>query len=188
MTSGSGLRVSLVPDLFDALVWAVVGQQVTFARACTLRRRLYERVGTRLPGGVYAPPPAQTVAALNQSELRAVGLTQARTDLLGRVAALVASGALDLEALAQGPASRAQRCLLAVPGIGPWTAGYVLRGFGFADSVPVGDSALARGLQRLFHLPQRPGPLATAALMAPFAPHRSLATLHLWRHATPETP
>ncbi|MFC6661610.1 hypothetical protein [Deinococcus multiflagellatus] len=51
-----GLRVPLVPDLFDGLVWAVVGQQVTFAHACTLRRRLVERCGTPLGEGLWAPP------------------------------------------------------------------------------------------------------------------------------------
>jgi len=51
---------------------------------------------------------------------------------------------------------------------------------GFADAAPVGDSALATGLQRLHKLPERPDSEQTARLMAAFAPHRSLATMHLW--------
>ena len=51
---------------------------------------------------------------------------------------------------------------------------------GFADAAPVGDSALATALQRLHKLPQRPDQAETASLMAAFAPHRSLATMHLW--------
>ena len=55
----------------------------------------------------------------------------------------------------------------------------MMRG-GFADAAPVGDSALATALQRLHKLPERPDTEQTAQLMAAFAPHRSLATMHLW--------
>ena len=55
----------------------------------------------------------------------------------------------------------------------------MMRG-GFADAAPVGDSALATALQRLHKLPERPDQEQTAKLMAHFAPHRSLATMHLW--------
>jgi 3-methyladenine DNA glycosylase/8-oxoguanine DNA glycosylase len=51
---------------------------------------------------------------------------------------------------------------------------------GFADAAPVGDSALATALQRLHQLPERPDADQTARLMSRFAPHRSLATMHLW--------
>ena len=51
---------------------------------------------------------------------------------------------------------------------------------GFADAAPIGDSALATALQRLHRLPERPGPQEATRLMAAFAPHRSLATMHLW--------
>jgi 3-methyladenine DNA glycosylase/8-oxoguanine DNA glycosylase len=55
----------------------------------------------------------------------------------------------------------------------------MLRG-GFADSAPVGDSALATVLQRVNKLEERPDADQTEALMKTFAPHRSLATVHLW--------
>ena len=70
--------------------------------------------------------------------------------------------------------------LTAQRGIGIWTARYVLMRGGFADAAPVGDSALATALQRLHKLPERPDSDQTARLMSLFAPHRSLATMHLW--------
>jgi 3-methyladenine DNA glycosylase/8-oxoguanine DNA glycosylase len=56
----------------------------------------------------------------------------------------------------------------------------LMRGLGFADAVPVGDSALATALQRFHRLETRPDAKETARLMVPFAPHRSLATCHFW--------
>ncbi|GGK27602.1 AraC family transcriptional regulator [Deinococcus malanensis] len=182
-----GLRVPLVPDLFDGVVWAVLGQQVTFVAACTLRHRLTVLAGTLLAGSLYAPATPQAVLTLSVDELRGLGLTVARAQLLRHFAGQVASGELILEQLATGTAARATRTLLALPGVGPWTANYLLlRVLGFQDSAPVGDSGLIRGLQRFFGLPQRPGPREAGALMARFAPHRSLATFHLWQHASLE--
>jgi 3-methyladenine DNA glycosylase/8-oxoguanine DNA glycosylase len=66
-------------------------------------------------------------------------------------------------------------------GVGTWTARYMLmRGAGFADCAPVGDVALAAALQKLVGSAERPAPVEVEALMRPFAPHRSLATFHLW--------
>ena len=71
--------------------------------------------------------------------------------------------------------------LLAVRGIGPWTAQYVMiRSCGFADCVPVGDAGLIAALTRLYRLRKRPDATKTRRLLRPFAPHRSLATFHFW--------
>jgi 3-methyladenine DNA glycosylase/8-oxoguanine DNA glycosylase len=55
-----------------------------------------------------------------------------------------------------------------------------MRGLGLRDCVPVGDAGLTLALQRWFGLEQRPDARETLRLMGPFAPHRSLATFHLW--------
>lgn len=176
-----GTRLPLTPDPFDALVWAVLGQQVSFRTACLFRRRLSEYIHPPLDSGLYPPPQASLIARLSTSEAQHLGLTPSRAELLLRVAGLVHSGELDLPALAAGSAPQANRQLLAIPGIGPWTAAYVLlRGLGFQDVVPPGDSALASALQRFFGLPERPDARQTAELLRPFAPHRSLVTFHLW--------
>jgi 3-methyladenine DNA glycosylase/8-oxoguanine DNA glycosylase len=70
--------------------------------------------------------------------------------------------------------------LTGIHGIGTWTARYVMLRAGFADSAPVGDSALATALQRLHARDERPSHEDVARLMAEFSPHRSLATTHLW--------
>jgi 3-methyladenine DNA glycosylase/8-oxoguanine DNA glycosylase len=92
----------------------------------------------------------------------------------------VAEGKLDIENFSEGSAIAAEKALTAQRGIGTWTARYVLMRGGFADAAPVGDSALATALQRLHNLPERPDADQTARLMSAFAPHRTLATMHLW--------
>jgi len=96
------------------------------------------------------------------------------------LAAAIESKSLDLEQLGMGSVLRAEACLLQQRGIGPWSANYILmRGLGFADCTPLGDTGLTSGLQQLFELEERPGVDEMRVLMAPFTPYRSLANLHI---------
>ncbi len=176
-----GSRIPLTADPFEALVWSVVGQQVNLAFAQTLRTRLAERIGRRFRGRLVHPTPAD-VAGLDAKALRADQFSERKAQYLIDLAAAIESKALDLERLGMGSALRAEACLLQQRGIGPWSANYILmRGFGLADCIPLGDTGLTSGLQQLFELEQRPGVDETRVLMAPFAPYRSLATLHIWK-------
>lgn len=176
-----GLRVPLVADPFDGLARAVVGQQITLGFAATLRRRLVERVGTPLGGGLFAPPTADAVAELEPSDLTALGFSRAKAGYLVGAARSVADGRLPLTAFGAASATRIERTLLAVRGIGPWSANYMMmRAYGFLDCLPLGDSGLAAALERFFVLPARPGKEETITLMRRFSPYRSLATFHLW--------
>lgn len=177
-----GLRLPLTPSRFDGLVWAVLGQGVGFAQACCLRRRLLECLGPALPCGLYPLPQPAQVAALSPDTLRGLGLTRARASSLQALAAAVAAGRLDLDRLAQSPWPQVERALLALPGFGPWSAGYaLLRAFGAADAWPTGDAALARSWQTRRGLPRRPTATELTAACAPLRPHRALAAFYLWQ-------
>lgn len=174
-----GLRVLLTLDPFEALVWAILGQQVNLAFAYALRRDLIRLVDLQVGDGLFAHPDAARIAALAVEDLLALRFSRRKAEYLLHAAAEVASGRLLLEG--RTTATGLARDLLALWGCGPWTAQYVLmRGLGFRDCVPVGDAGLTLALQRWFQLEARPGPAETQSLMAPFAPHRSLATFHLW--------
>ncbi len=176
-----GLRVPLTANVWEALVWAILGQQVNLAFAYALRRALVGRFGQARHLGLYSHPGPGDLAGANLEELLALRLSRAKAECLLRVAQAAVSGVLDLEALPDRPATRASARLLAIKGIGPWTAQYVLmRGCGFGDCVPIGDAGLTLALQRHHGLDHRPGLSETAQLLAPFAPHRSLAVFHLW--------
>lgn len=177
-----GLRIPLVADPFDGLVRAVVGQQVSRTFADALRRRLTQRVGSEAGGGLQAPPAPAAVAGLDPGDLVALGFSRAKAAYLVDAARAVANGRLPLAALGGASATRIERTLLAVRGVGPWSAHYVLmRAFGFPDCVPVGDVGLAAALARFFALDGRPDKAETLALMRRFGPYRSLATFHLWQ-------
>ncbi|MEW5926659.1 MAG: Ada metal-binding domain-containing protein [Gemmatimonadota bacterium] len=177
-----GLRVPLTADPWEALVWAVVGQQVNLPFACALRRELVDLCGEPAGGGLVAHPGPDALAGLDVADLRRRRFSGRKAEYLLEAARQVASGDLRLDELAEAPAGVAEQRLRAVRGIGPWSARYVLmRGFGLADCVPVGDSALATALQRWLDVDVRPGPAETGALMERFAPFRSLATFHLWQ-------
>jgi len=176
-----GLRVPLTANVWEALVWAILGQQVNLAFAYTLRRALVARLGQPRPLGLRSHPGPEALAGVNLEDLLELRLSRAKAECLLRVAQAAVSGALNLEAFPDGPATRASAQLLAIKGIGPWTAQYVLmRGCGFGDCVPIGDAGLTLALQRHHGLDHRPDPLETLELLAPFAPHRSLAVFHLW--------
>lgn len=176
-----GLRIPLTADVWESLVWAVLGQQVNLAFAYALRRRLTERCGAPAGEGLLAHPGPAAVAALDPGDLLPLQFSRSKAEYVVTLARKTAAGDLPLEDLPLGTATGAALKLSAERGVGPWTTHYVLmRGCGFGDCVPLGDAGLTLALQRHYHLDHRPSVKETAAFMAPFAPHRSLATFHLW--------
>lgn len=174
-----GLRVPLIPTGFDGLCWAIIGQQINVPFAAALRREIVNLAGEKV-GEMRAHPTPARVADLGAAALTKRRYSRSKADYLMGAAQAVADGALDVEGLPEGSAVAAEKKLTAIRGIGTWTARYVLLRGGFADAAPVGDSALATALQRLHGMETRPAHEDVDTLMKDFAPHRSLATCHLW--------
>jgi AraC family transcriptional regulator, regulatory protein of adaptative response / DNA-3-methyladenine glycosylase II len=175
----AGLRVPLIPSAFDALCWAIVGQQINLSFAGSLRRELITLAGEKI-GDMRVHPTPAALAALDPDELTSRRFSRSKTKYLLHAAQAISSGQFDVEALVNGSAIDAEATLTAQPGIGTWTARYVMMRSGFTDAAPVGDSGLATALQRMFALPERPDVMATAQIMAKYAPWRSFASAHLW--------
>jgi AraC family transcriptional regulator of adaptative response / DNA-3-methyladenine glycosylase II len=180
------LRISQTPSVFEGVLWSIIGQQINFAFACLLRRRLVERAGTPVGDGLYAPPTPHAVAQLEPADLLPLQFSRQKADYVLATSRLIADGKLDLEALRTMSATRAERTLLAIRGLGPWSVNYIMmRSLGFSDCVPLGDTGVTSGLLALLKLDERPDVSATKRLMAPFSPFRSLATTHLWQFNRP---
>jgi AraC family transcriptional regulator of adaptative response / DNA-3-methyladenine glycosylase II len=176
-----GVRPWLCSTPFQALLWAVLGQQVHLAFAHRLRAAVTRRAGERI-GDLVALPEAAAVARLDASDLVADHCSRQKAESLLAAARAVHSGAVDLDALATTAAGTADAALQQLRGVGPWTSQYVLmRGFGLLDCLPVGDSALATAAAQVFGLPRRPDGEQLVRLAQPFAPHRTLLCFHLWR-------
>ena len=177
----AGTRVPLTATVFEALVWCIVGQQVNLAFAYGMRRSLIELAGSPATGGFRAHPAPEQVAQLDYSDLTTRRYSRRKAEYLIDAARAVQRGDLDIDDLARRPATAVERRLLDVRGLGPWSTHYLLmRGFGFADCVPLGDTGLSAALTRFYALEERPDTKAVRALMQTFAPYRSLATFHLW--------
>ena len=182
------LRIAQTHSVYDGLLWSIIGQQINLPFACLLRRRLIERAGTRLQtdDGLLAPPTPAMVAALEPGDLLPLQFSRQKADYVIATSRLIAEGQLDLEALRTMSATRAERTMLAIRGLGPWSVNYVMmRSLGLPDCVPLGDTGVTSGLQSLLKLDERPDVSATRRLMSMFSPHRSLATAHLWQFDQP---
>lgn len=177
-----GQRLPGCLDRFELTVRAVLGQQVTVAAARTLAGRFVERFGDVLAdapeGCARLFPTPERIAAATRDDIALLGITGRRADSL--VALAQAWPALAF-ARRDGSPEAAAAELTAIPGIGPWTAAYMLmRGWSWPDAFPPGDVVLRKALSA-----GGPpvSPQAYLAAAEPYRPYRSYAVLHLWRHA-----
>jgi DNA-3-methyladenine glycosylase II len=181
-----GLRVPLAATPFEALTWAITGQQISVAAAVALRRKLIGAAGLRHSSGLFCYPDARAMAALSAAELALAGYSSAKARTLGILSRLADNGELPLNAwLSDAPPVDAIRERLAViPGIGPWTIHYaLLRGYGWLDGSLHGDAGVRRGLQGLLAMQEKITAEQARQWLSPFAPWRALVAAHLWAYS-----
>jgi 3-methyladenine DNA glycosylase/8-oxoguanine DNA glycosylase len=169
------LRPRRRPWAWEALAWAVVKQLIETERAAAIQRRIVSRWGARLGvdrGALRDVPPAATIAGRAPAELAAMDLSPGRSLALRAVAREIAAGRCD-------PADpSADRRLLAVPEIGPWTVQCLgLFGRGDPDSLPAGDLIYLKLVGRLARLGRRATVEEVEEFYAPYEPFRGLAGL-----------
>jgi DNA-3-methyladenine glycosylase II len=173
-----GLRVIQSATVFEALTWAIIGQQINLSFAIALRRTFIGLAGRAHSSGLWCYPEAADVARLDREQLTSRKFSGAKAETLLRFARLVADGALSLDR-ADDPAAVGER-LLAVKGIGPWTVNYaLLRGWGYADCSLHGDVAVRNAIGRLRGT-ERPGLREAETFLEAYRPHRTMAAAYLW--------
>lgn len=162
------------PAGFIGLLRIILEQQLSTQVALALWRKLESRLDPITPAGLLA---------LDDDTLRACGFSRQKM-IYGRgLAQAVASGALDFDRLHTLPDDAVAAELMALKGVGRWTADiYLMMALDRPDVWPVGDLAIQIGVQRLLALPARPGPADLTALAEPWRPHRSLAAKLIWHH------
>jgi len=175
-----GIRVPGSADPHEMLIRAMVGQQITVVAARTALSALAEALGERTEDGLLFP----TMAAIAERGAEVLRGPAARIRAITGAAAALAEGSLTLTVGDDGAEQRA--ALLAMPGIGPWTADYVrMRVLGDPDILLPGDVALRAGAAAS-GLPGEPVPLTAWAERT--APWRSYLSAHLWRAAPVRRP
>ena len=180
-----GLRVSGYLTLWEALVTAIFSQQVNLTLAYGIRRELCEKYGrrARFDGTTYiAFPTAARVAKERLPTLQKLRLSRNKAAALQRLARLFASGELDENELAAAPDEEVIETLVAIKGIGRWTADTALmRGLQRPDAFPAGDLGVVKYLARdIFGRDQVAGEAEMRQLSERWKPYRSLALTYLY--------
>jgi len=178
-----GLRVPGAFDGFELAVRAILGQQVTVKAATTLAGRFAAAFGrqyaTPLPELTRLSPTPRRVAAASIDDVAKLGIIRARAASIIALARAVESGELQLE-----PASDPERLiaqLVALPGIGPWTAHYIaMRALRWPDAFPKEDVAVLKNLGGI-------SPREADAMSESWRPWRSYAVLHIWENRAPRS-
>jgi DNA-3-methyladenine glycosylase II len=163
-------------DHYGALVRAIINQQLSVKAGSAIYRRLLDRFDGR-------PPAPEQVLADEPEELRAaVGLSRAKVGFLRSLAEHVIDGSLELEKLDKLPDDQVIAELIAVKGLGVWTAHmFLMSHLQRPDVLAVGDLGIRRAIELAYGLPELPDPPTIERIAEPWRPHRTLACRYLWR-------
>jgi DNA-3-methyladenine glycosylase II len=180
---GLGDRRRVRPrDRYGALVRSIIGQQLSTKAARAIYGRLTDRFGGR-------PPTPEEVLADDPDELRvAVGLSRAKVGFLRSLAEHVLDGSLELHKLGRLSDEQVVAELVAVKGLGVWSAHmFLMFNLGRPDVLPVGDLGIRRAIMLAYGLPELPSSERIESIAEPWRPHRTLACEFLWAslEATP---
>jgi DNA-3-methyladenine glycosylase II len=161
-------------DAYGALLRAIVGQQLSTKAA----RTIYLRVLDLFDG--VTPTPEQLLEA-SEKDLRGAGLSGRKVEYLRDLAAHVISGELELERLEELSDEQAIEEIVAVRGLGQWTAEmFLLFHLERPDVLSGGDLGIRKAVQIEYGLEEMPAPLKVIEIGEAWRPHRSLASLYLW--------
>lgn len=167
------VNLRLSPRGFEGMARAVCGQQLSVASARAIWTRV-EALGATTPAAYLD---------FDEATLRATGLSRSKYETIRGLALAEIEGRLDYAHIESLPAEEAVAALIALKGIGPWTAElYLLFCTGHPDVFPAGDLALQKAVAHAFSLESRPGARELLAIAADWSPHRGAAALMFWRY------
>jgi DNA-3-methyladenine glycosylase II len=161
-------------DAYGALLRAIVGQQLSTKAA----RTIYGRILDLFEG---ATPPPERLLEADEADLRAAGLSGRKVEYIRDLASHVISGELELERLDQLEDEEVIEEIVAVRGLGRWTAEmFLIFHLERPDVLSGGDLGIRKAVQIEYGLEEMPSPTRVLEIGEPWRPHRSLASLYLW--------
>jgi DNA-3-methyladenine glycosylase II len=162
---------------FEALVESVTSQQLSVKASDVIYGRLIN-----LAGGVVAP---ESIVALNETEMRAIGLSGAKVRTIHGLAEAATSGRININQLHEvDDDQHVFDQLTSLWGIGPWTIDmFLMHQLGRLDVWPTGDVGVRRGWQNIYQLSHKIEPNALAVAGEKFRPYRSVVAWYCWREA-----
>ena len=161
-------------DAYGALLRSIVGQQLSTKAAASIYGRLIDIFGG------HAPTPKQLLKA-DPEQIRSAGLSRPKVAYLRDLAQHVEDGTLELERLPDLPDEEVTEQLIAIKGLGPWTADmFLMFHLRRPDILPVGDLGIRRAVQVEYRMRKLPDAKRLEKVAKPWRPHRTLACLFLW--------
>ena len=163
-------------DPFETLCMSIASQQLSTKAADTIFKRFCN---------LFPPncrPAPERVMTLSDEEIRAVGFSRPKVTYIKDLATHVLDGRLDLKGLKKHPDEEVMRQLVAVKGIGRWTAEiFLMFRLGRPDVFPADDLGLMNAAQRVYGLRKRPDAKRLRKMSEAWKPHRSVAAWYLWQ-------
>jgi DNA-3-methyladenine glycosylase II len=180
-----GYRIIGQPDLFESIVWAILGQQINLQFAYTLKQRFVEKFGERLywnNQSYFLFPEASLVSGLTDEVLLSLQFSRQKSQYTRTVAAAFASGDISKEKLKGLPLLEAKEILMKVKGIGNWTANYALmKTFRYPDAFPLEDAGVHNAIKNLRNMDRKPTLDEVRKIFKKYKGWEAYATLYLWK-------
>lgn len=180
-----GLRLIGIPDLFEALCWAIIGQQINLNFAYKLKRKFvmtYGQVVEYMGQTFYLFPEPDAVAALSVSDLVPLQFSSRKAAYIIGIAQAMVIGDLSKEKLQTMKYQEAVDALTQFKGVGRWTANYaILKCFRTPDAFPIDDVGLHNAIRRLMGLAQKPDLITIEKLSYGWKGWHAYTTFYLWQ-------
>ncbi|HET6544320.1 MAG TPA: DNA-3-methyladenine glycosylase [Chryseolinea sp.] len=180
-----GYRIVGQPDLFESIVWAVLGQQINVQFAYTLKQKFVERYGEALTlkeETYYLFPAAAVVAQLTEAQLLALQFSRQKAAYIINIAKAFAEGVVSKEKLVGLSLKQAKDLLMEIKGIGNWTANYALmKTFRHTDAFPLEDAGIHNAIKNLKKLTKKPSIEEVKRVYKKYKGWEAYATLYLWK-------
>jgi DNA-3-methyladenine glycosylase II len=180
-----GFHMVGIPDLFECLVWCVMGQQINLNFAYTIKRRFVEKYGRAFETGggpVYLFPDPATIADVPAEALKSLQLTGRKCEYIKGIARLVADGAISKEKFLRTDEKSVFNTLMEIHGVGEWTANYVMmKSLRLMNAVPWGDIGVHQALHRLKGIPLKNNRSEVEGFFDGFEGWKTYMVYYLWR-------
>jgi DNA-3-methyladenine glycosylase II len=180
-----GYRIIGQPDLFESIVWAVLGQQINLQFAYTLKQRFVEQFGERVfwnNESYFLFPAPKLVMGLSHDVLLPLQFSRQKSNYVVTIAEAFATGVISKEKLKGLSLQQAKEELIKIKGVGNWTANYALmKTFRYPDAFPLEDAGVHNAIKNLKQMDRKPTLDEVKKIFKKYKGWEAYATLYLWR-------
>lgn len=180
-----GYRIVGQPDLFESLVWAVLGQQINLQFAYTLKQQFVRKYGKKLvfdEKEYFLFPDCKLISELSPDDLLKIQFSKQKARYTVGISQAFVDGTISKEKLAGLTLTVAKEKLMQIKGIGNWTANYALmKTFRYPDAFPLEDAGLCNALKKFMQLDRKPTLDEIREVFVNYKGWEAYATLYLWR-------